>query len=260
MIRLGLCSRACITRDIKGVIALASAAGLEAVEWAADVHIVAGDSRAAEEAMMATLMAGLTTASYATLYRAGAEDGDFTRFDALIKIASILQAPIMRLFAGGDEDAPSLAPELEKLGGRAAERGITLCVSMGRGTGLDSYKRAARLVAAVDHDFVRFAWEDLPGAPEEEASAALEGLGRYAGLVLAKSAGRDGKPRPIAEGESEWRRRIRAFKLAETDPKMGSFVLLGGARAEGAEGTETLARDAETLRALVAEVEPKRNR
>ena len=267
MIRLGLCSGACITRDAAGVIAVALAAKLDAIEWAADVHIGMGDIRAAEEIMMATLTAGLTTASYATLYRAGSEEGDLPRFEALLRIASILQAPIMRLYAWGNSARPelerqdggaafaSLISQFRKLGDRAAGRGITLCLSMGRGDCLERYARAARLAEAIGHDFVRLAWEDLPGAPSADATAALEKAGRLAALVIARSAARDG--RPLAVVGSDWRDRIRAFKRAEIDPKMSSFVLFGAARPEGEEGGLSLARDAEALRALIAEVEPK---
>jgi hypothetical protein len=270
MIRLGLCSGACITRDIEGVIRAASAARLDAVEWAADLHIGAGDIRAAEGAMMATLRAGLTTASYATLYRAGAEKGDYSRFDALLKITSILNAPIMRLFAcpkdarlarTAEDEAKTLADlasALRRLGDRAAEKGITLCLSMGRGTSLDGYRRGTSISEAVGHDFVRLAWEDLPGFPAKEATAALESQGRFAGILIARCAGRDGTPRAVSEGEADWRERARAFKRAEMDPNMGSFVLLGAARAEGAAGEESLAADAMTLRGIVAEVEAKR--
>lgn len=265
MIRLGLCSGACITRDIKNVLAVASAARLDAIEWAADVHVGAEGSRAAEEAMMATLQAGLTTASYATLYRAGSEDGDFSRFDALLKIASLMQAPIMRLFACGNGGPPDKGPAGEaelpaslvsafaRLGDRAAERGITLCLSMSRGTFLDRYDRAARLIAAVDHDFVRLAWEDLPNASAAEATAALKVAGRYAGVVVAKCAGKDGSPNAIAAGSEAWRERIQAYRRFEQDPKMSSFVLLGAARGEGAEGQDSLASDAKALRDLIAE-------
>jgi hypothetical protein len=263
MIRLGLCSGACITRDINEVIAIASAARLDAVEWAADVHVSAEDLPAAEKAMMSTLMAGLSTASYATLYRAGSEDGSYPRFDALLKVASVMQAPIMRLFASGCS-APSslsdgteegtlagLSALLRQLGDRAATRGITLCLSLGRGTIFDGYDRALRLAELVDHDFIRLAWEDLPGAPPKAATAALEGAGRYAGLVIARCAGRDGRPIAIAEGD--WRDRVRALKRAESDPKMSSFVLLGAARPEGNAGEASLAADAQALRKLIAE-------
>jgi len=270
MIRLGLCSGACITRDIQNVIAAASAAGLDAVEWAADVHLGLGDLKAAEDAMMKTLMAGITTASYATLYRAGAEDEGYEHFDALLKVASVIQAPIMRIYAGGSIAMPEgsensegtslaiLAAELKRLGDRAAKKGITLCLSMGRGTYIDRYDRAAALATAVGHDFVRLAWEDLPGSRADEATAALEAQGRLASLVIARCAGRDGKPRAVAKDEAAWRERIASFKRAEMDPKMSGFVLLGSSRPEGKAGEESLAADTKALRALIAEVEPSK--
>jgi hypothetical protein len=41
---------------------------------------------------------------------------------------------------------------------------------------------------------------------------------------------------------------------------MGRFVFLGATRAEGNEGTASLAADADALRALVDEIEPKKKR
>ena len=265
MIRLGLCSGACLTRSIKGVIATASAAKLDAVEWAADAHIGVDDLPTAEEAMMATLRAGLAIASYATLYRAGTADAGFFRFDALLRIASALQAPIMRIYAGdrltiGDGSEPvegrnlaALTVQLQRLGDRAANKGITLCVSMGRGSSFDRHESAARIVTSVSHDFVRLAWEDLPGASAGEAAAVLEGARRFIGLVVARSSGSDGKPHPIAENEAEWRERIRIIKSAETNSGLNSFLLLASARPDGPGGDESLAEDAATLRGLVAE-------
>ncbi len=263
MIRLGLCSGACITRDIKSVVALASAARLDAIEWSADVHIGAQDLSKAGEAMMATLMAGLTTVSYATLYRAGTEEGGFPHFDALLKVASALQAPIMRIFAcapgsvsrdgaGGEgRNLVLLSSVLRQLGDRAAERGITLCLSMGRGTCLDNYERAAELAGLVGHDFVRLAWEDLPGSPAAQATAGLACAGKYASLLIARCARRDGESVAIAANEEAWLERIRLFRLSEMDPKMGSFILLAAARPEGRLGDDSLAADAQRMRDLV---------
>jgi hypothetical protein len=129
---------------------------------------------------------------------------------------------------------------------------------MGRGTSLDDYDRAQGLLEATRHDFVRLAWEDLPGAKAGKATLALEALGGLAGIVVARSAGRDGVARPIAEEEEAWRSRLGAFKLAEADPKMGSFVFLGAMREEGKTGEDSLTADAVALRALVDEIEPKK--
>lgn len=267
MIRLGLCSSACITRNAKEVIAIAAAAGLDAIEWAQDVHIGSGDLRVAEELMITTLTAGLTTASYSTLYRAGAADEGYRRFDALLSVAAILQAPILRVYACSERRSDAqpqrrsdLVAELDRLGDRAAMKGITLCISMGRGTGFSNYSLALSLVADTKHPFVRLAWEDLPEASSDEASSALESAKDEAGLIIARQADRDGRPRTIAANLDAWRSRLASFKSAETEPRIGSFVLLGAQRAEGEAGSASLAADAAALRGIVSELEPQKKR
>jgi hypothetical protein len=163
---------------------------------------------------------------------------------------------MMRVFACSGGSHAEIGAGLMRLGDRAAARGIRLCVSMGRGTCLDGYARIPSLAEAVDHDFIRLAWEDLPGSKAADATAALEGAGRLVGLVLAKCAGRDGRPRAVAEDALAWRERLAAFKRAEMDPKMGSFVLLASSRPEGKAGDESLAADAKTLRDIVAALSP----
>ena len=127
---------------------------------------------------------------------------------------------------------------------------------MGRGTGLDRYDRALGLVSAVGHEFIRLAWEDLPLIGKEEATTALERAGRFAGMLIARCAGRDGAAHPVAGDEAAWRTRLGAFKSAEPDPGMGSFVLLGAAREEGKPGEESLAADADAMRAIIGDIEP----
>ena len=267
MIRLGLSSSACITRNAKEVIAIAETASLDAIEWAQDVHIGSGDLRVAEELMIATLTAGLTTASYSTLYRAGAVDEGYRRFDALLAVAALLQAPILRIYACCERRSDAkprrrsdLVAELDRLGDRAATKGITLCISMGRGTGFSNYGLALSLVTEAKHPFVRLAWEDLPEASSAEANAALERAKDEAGLIIARQADRDGRPRTIAADLDAWRSRLTAFRSAETEPRIGSFVLLGAQRAEGEAGSASLTADAAALRGLVAELEPQKKR
>ena len=255
MIRLGLCSGACITRDMPGVISTAVGARLDAVEWEANLHVGVGDLHAAEETMIATLTAGLTTASYASIYRAGSEDAGYKRFAALLATAAVLQAPLLRIYTcSGAEKPGDFVSELKRLGDLTAKKGITLCLSYGRKTILDDYDKAKSIVEAVGHDFVRLAWEDLPGARSAEASNALKDLGRLAGLVIARCADRGGRTLPVADENDAWRERMGAFKLAEDDPKMSSFVFLGASRAEGKEGEASLSEDAKALRTIIGEI------
>jgi hypothetical protein len=172
----------------------------------------------------------------------------------------------MRIYACCERQADALAeqndlvPELRHLGEESAKRGITLCLSMGRGTGFDSYERALNLVEAVGHDFVRLAWEDLPRARPKEATAALDRAGKLAQMVVARCAGPDGISRPTASETQAWRERLTAFKRSESNPKMGRFVLLGAARSGGEEGAASLAADSKTLRDIVDELEPPKRR
>lgn len=72
MPRLGLCSVTLRHLDVAGVLAAAVEAGLECVEWGADIHVPAGDEAAAARVRAATEEAGLAVASYGSYYRAGA--------------------------------------------------------------------------------------------------------------------------------------------------------------------------------------------
>jgi hypothetical protein len=263
MIRLGLCSGACILRDVAGVIKAARAARLEALEWSADAHIAAGDLRAAGEAMMATLTAGLTVASYATAYRVGSEDPGLERLASILDTAAALYAPIVRIYAAdlvrdGSGIRPAFVEALQRAGELAAARGITLCLSMGRGTGFAGYGPALEALRLAQRPFLRLAWEDLPGYSPGAATGALAEAGSLAGLVVARCAGRDGSSRPASADREAWLERLRSFRESEDDHKMGSFALLGAPREEGPAGEESLAADADTLRGLRAEVEPGR--
>ncbi len=260
MIRLGLCSGAFLASGADEVIALAKAARLDAMEWAADAHIRPGDTKVAEGVMMATLRADMTLSSYASIYRACSEDKEIPKFKALLATASAMYAPNLRIFAPAAEPMRKgllgrgreevIAGELRRLGDAAAARGVTVCLSLGKNTMLDGYPAALALAARTAHPFVRLALEDLPAAPGKAATAAIEEAGPNAALLIARCVDPDGRAIGIEDSLAEWAKRIAAFKRSEQDPKMGSFVLIGSARdAEG------LAAEAAALRAIVAEVE-----
>ncbi len=256
MIRVALSSIACLNRSPAEALRLVAAARLDGIEWGE----AADDPRGAEALLMDTLRAGATVASFAPIFRLHGESGAIYPFEHQLERALRLQAPILRVYAGtvsacrlGAEGRALLADELRRLADLAARRGVTLCLSFGKNTSLDSYESALLLLDAVNHPFVRLAWEPLPGSSEAEASAALEAAG--AGILLAKRRERSGVCRePLAAEAAEWRRRFAAF-LSGGDPKMSRFVLLGslGASSEGA-----LTEDAAFLSGLAAEFEAER--
>lgn len=260
MLRLGLCSGACLSLAVDEVIGLAKTSRLEAMEWAADAHVRPGDSKLAERVMMATLRADMTISSYASIYRACSEEHDIPKFKALLATASAMYAPNLRIYAPAATMARTgllgrgreevVAGELRRLGDEAASRGVTVCLSLGKNTMLDGYSAALSLVSRTDHPFVRLAWEDLPASPDAEATKAVEEAESKAALLIARCVDRDGAAIGIDGRFAEWRKRIAAFKRAERDPKMGSFILIGSARDAAG-----LTSEVSALRALIDEIE-----
>ncbi len=262
MIRLGLASSAFPAKSPQEIMKLALDAGLEGVEWAAESHLRPGDKAVAQSLMMETLLARLSIVSYAALYRVrpGHESG--LAFDTILDTAAMLQAPILRIFAGqlpyakeSAEGRASLLEELRRLGDRSGERGITICLSFGRGTCLEAYEAAAALFADLDHAFVRLAWEPIPGRKAEEATLAVESLTARTALLLARKSDSLGRAGLLSEEAACWSRRMDAFRAGETAPKMSRFILLGRI---GEEDETRLRDDATFLRALAKEKNAKK--
>jgi 3-dehydroshikimate dehydratase len=234
MIRLGLSSQALLTSTTEEVLAFARDAGFEGIEWAGEAHVASGNKAGAEALMLATLMAGLSVVSFAPLYRVCAEGENGLGFASILETASILQSPVVRIFAGtkplsrmSEAERDSLCGELSRIGDLAGARGVSLCLSLGRNTGLDNYAAAAALFAKLRHPFVGLAWEALPGSSPIEATAALENSGAAVRLLLARSADRGGRSSPLSEQAEDWKRRLELYRSTEPDPKLSRFVLLG---------------------------------
>ena len=262
MIRLGLTSQAFPILNASEVAAVASKAGLEGIEWAAESHLAPGDHGLASALLMQTLMARLTIVSFAALYRVqpGLESG--LGFDALLETASAIQCPILRIFVGAkpwtrmtEEERRALRSELLRLGDRAGARGVTVALSFSRGTALEDYRSAEELLGLAEHAFIRLAWEPLAGIPAEEADAALARLSARTALVLARHADRRGRGGPLSEDASLWEGRIDAFQKGEVEPKMSRFVLLGRI---GESDAERVNEDAGFLASVVKARNPAR--
>jgi hypothetical protein len=254
MIRIGLISSSFSGFSPQDVLKFAAETGFEGVEWAAETHLLPGDKAAAQALMMDTLLARLAIVSYAALYRVcpGQESG--LGFQSLLDTATILQSPIIRIYAGRSasgkdhEGRERLLEELRRLGDLAAARGITICLSFARGTALEEYASARSLLSELGHPFLRLAWEALPGAKSEEASATIGEFAASTSLLIARKTDSQGRGAPLSKEAEVWGRRVEAFRSGETEPKMSRFVLLGRV-GEGDE--ERLRVDADFLRGLV---------
>ncbi|MEU6257004.1 TIM barrel protein [Streptomyces sp. NPDC047043] len=189
-LRLGLCSVTLRHLDAAGVLAAAVEAGLECVEWGADIHVPAGDEAVAAEVRAATEKAGLAVASYGSYYRAGHSDP--TAFAAVLRSAMLLGAPRIRIWAGAtgtDETSPTareaVIRDTRRAAALAAEAGVQLAYEFHRNTLTDGADRTLRLLSEVDHPDVFAYWQPPLDVP---ATEALDGLGTVIDQVAAVHA------------------------------------------------------------------------
>ncbi|MDA0160073.1 hypothetical protein OM076_07355 [Solirubrobacter ginsenosidimutans] len=119
---LGLCSVTLRALGIEAVVAVAADAGLECIEWGADVHVPPGDLDAARRARAATESAGLRVASYGSYWRCAGP------FAPVLASARELGAPRVRIWAGEVGSAGASPAEREEIA-RAARAAAATAVS-----------------------------------------------------------------------------------------------------------------------------------
>jgi 3-dehydroshikimate dehydratase len=192
VITTGLCSVTLRALPVDDVVAIAAGAGLEGIEWGADVHVPPGDMAAAAAARAATAAAGLRVASYGSYYRAGADDP--AGFAAVLDSARALGAPRIRVWAGdvASADASPAARAAVTVAARdaadrAAAANLEVAFEFHGGTLTDEAQPALALLQAVDRGRsgaarVRSYWQPPQDVPDDEA---LAGLRRLRGHVTA---------------------------------------------------------------------------
>lgn len=188
------------------VIDVAVGAGLQGIEWGADVHVPPGDLVRAREVAKRTIDAGLRVASYGSYYRAGQGTSNQVDFEAVLETAVGLGAPTIRVWAGPAEFL-AVVEDLLRIGELAAPAGVEIGTEFHEGTLTETAASAATLIDAVAHP-VRTYWQPPHDQTDDERRVGLTLLGhRVSNLhVFHWTRGEDGQiRRPLAEGRG-WSR------------------------------------------------------
>ena len=232
MIRPALSSTALIGADVHTVLDVAAAAGCSSVEWTDDGFLEPGDSAAAGNLMFATLKAGLCTASYATLFRAGLHGR--SAFDKALSTARELNAPIVRLWAAPrrsspETDADALVSIARSLGDAAGSRGVTLCFGLSADSILDTAANAAAILSRIDHPFIKLAWSPVPGAGFDATMDSLTALSGRRGMAVIRSADLAG-PASAAGKDGDrmeaWLQYLDVLDEQGGNPDMSRYVVI----------------------------------
>ncbi|WP_406440294.1 sugar phosphate isomerase/epimerase [Streptomyces sp. NBC_01613] len=242
-LRLGLCSVTLRHLDVAGVLAAAVEAGLDCVEWGADIHVPAGDEAVAVAVRTATEEAGLAVASYGSYYRAGHTEP--SAFDGVLRSAVLLGAPRIRIWAGAtgtDDTSPdaraAVIRDTRRAVALAADAGVQLAYEFHRNTLTDGADRTLRLLDDIDHPGVRTYWQPPLDVPDADALFGLDTLIDRVAAVHAFSWWPGTTRHPLSSRTELWRAalsRLRAHDgpldvLLEFVPDNDEKVLVREAR------------------------------
>lgn len=158
----GLASVTFRTLAPEEIVAEVQAAGLRALEWGGDVHVVPGELRRARDVAAMTREAGLVIAGYGSYFRLASNE----LVEPWIETAEALGAPTMRVWAGvrGSQavsavERAGLVERLRHTCARAAEHGLTVSLEFHENTLADSASALVALIREVDHPALRTYWQ-----------------------------------------------------------------------------------------------------
>ncbi len=207
------------------VIGLTAAAGLNGIEWGGDIHVPSTDPRRAREIGRQTRDAGLKIFSYGSYYRAGDSDPRAPDFEPVLETALALEAPWIRVWAGwkgSDEADPSyragVVSDAVRIAELAEPSGIRIAWEFHRNTLTDTRESTRALLREASHPNLYTHWQPPCGWTDEEAlRSLLEVRDRLAHIHVFHWGDEAGDRRALAEGETRWRRFLRAAAESPRD-------------------------------------------
>jgi 3-dehydroshikimate dehydratase len=204
----GLCSVTLRDHSALDVLALASRAGLEAIEWGADRHVPPDDPRQAAAIGRRTADAGLDCSSYGSyLFAPSAPAQDI---EAVLDTALALGAPNVRVWTDRVGPAPdpsvreAIQAQVAFIAGLAADRGLTVSLEFHPGTLTETAASTLALLDAVDARNLFSYWQPPVGLPVPELLASWRAVRhRTSHLHVFRWRAVDDR-QPLEEGADLW--------------------------------------------------------
>jgi sugar phosphate isomerase/epimerase len=257
----GLCSITLRGLDADAVLAAAVVAGVEGIEWGADVHVPVGDESAAARVALRCGDDGVEVVSYGTYLGASAEtDQDL---DALIRAtldtACALGAPMVRVWTelGVLPDAPAedrarVVDRTCRILEAATARGLVVAIEFHPFTHTHTAVGALALLAAVDDRALRTHWQPDPALSDTDALAELDAIADHLAHLHLFCWGPGGidERRPLSAGAGLWPAALRRARTAPLPPGVTRRFALCEHVAD--DSADQLTADVATLRRWIA--------
>lgn len=213
MIKTGLVSVTFRQLSVEEVVKTAKEAGLEGIEWGADVHVPAGDIAAAEKARKITEDAGLSVFAYGSYFRPGECKDAAEEFKPVLDSAVALGAPLIRVWAGAKwswyaDEAYSnkVIDDTKIICDMAAEKNIKISYEYHGWSLTDNRFSAVDAWDRVKKDNMSLYWQPNFGLSTEENCLALKMIMPHMDYVHVFYWAPDGEKLPMADGLDVWKK------------------------------------------------------
>lgn len=220
-LRPGLCTVSFRQLDRSAVVAVAAAAGLDALEWGGDVHVPHGDVAAAADARRLSAEAGLQVVSYGSYLFL--DDGAAGRAAEVLDTAEALGAPAVRVWGalGVEPDASRaeravVVRAAEAVAEAAGERGLAVVLEFHGGTLTATPASTLALLDAVSAPNLFTGWQPPYWDPLDEADelAAIASLAPRLAHVHVYEWDPDTTRHRLGTAGRRWRQRLAAAARA----------------------------------------------
>lgn len=208
----GLTSVSFRKESIKTIVEKSKESGLSAVEWGGDIHVT--NVNEAKTARENTLEKGLRVSSYGTYYSLGQNQ----KFDYLLKVASDLSAPIMRVWAGNkspkdvsETEYIKMVEDARSICEKASKENIKVGLECHNNSITENRKSAMKFMNDVNHENLYFYWQPNQFLSMDENLASASDLCER--TIVVHVFNWEGNNRyPLKDGIDKWKEYIKIFK------------------------------------------------
>ena len=217
-------------KSIEQIIELTKAAGLDAIEWAGDSHVLPGDFEAAAKALRLCRENNIEISAYGSYY-GKMPDHDFP---AVLETALALKAPVIRIWAGwgfrhssecSPEDRAKFTADIKKAVELATEKGVIVATEFHPNTLTDDIDSALQLLEDVPGLYTY--WQPRHSQSVEECISDIRRLGKKCVNVHIFHRNAENKKAPIAEGKENWAAYLSEIKAVTDTKYVGIEFVMG---------------------------------
>lgn len=256
--KTGICSITLRQMAPAELIALVQQAGLDAIEWGGDVHVLPGDLKTASHVRQMTEEVGLEISSYGSYWKTVDPIGQPVPFEPVLDSALALGTDTIRIWAGilpsdaaSDAERAAVISTLRCALDAAQQQGVKLALEFHANTLADSNSTTLDLLNEVNHPNLYTYWQPIYWITDPQYR--LDGLKQLADRVLnlhvfhwkfrpgAGSWGDSTDRRPLAEGSNDW----KDYFNVPLDPAYEHYALMEFVRNDD---PEQFLKDAATLK------------